>query len=190
MSRIKVLASAAAAALLVLLGGGPASAAPVSQPRSEEWWFDTWQVTTQDWPISKGDGVTVAVLDSGVQADIPDLQGVVLPGADVTGGGGDGREDVDDAEVPGHGTGMASLIASQGNGTGFVGLAPEAKILPVVAQTDSDAIQTTVDGLHFAVDHHAQVINISAGSPAACPAQVQQAIGYALEQTWWWSPAR
>ena len=63
------------------------------------------------------------MIDSGVQADLPDLAGEVLSGSDVTRGGGDGRTDTDQAAVPGHGTGMASLMVSQGSGTGFLGAA-------------------------------------------------------------------
>src|SRR5690606_1637139 len=59
---------------------------------------------------SLGDGVTVAVLDSGVDASHPDLRGAVLPGLDLTGRGSDGRDD-----PAGSGTALAGLIAGRGH---------------------------------------------------------------------------
>jgi type VII secretion-associated serine protease mycosin len=125
--------------------------------------------------------VTVAVIDTGVNAQLPDMKPVVLPGIDLTSQGGDGRRDTD-AYKHGHGTGMASLIASQGTKTGFVGIAPEAKILPIVASVSGTM---TSKAVRYAVDHGAKVINISEGSESAdiypnqCPPQLLQAIEYA-----------
>jgi len=147
-------------ALSVALGmGAPASALTFPKPMANQWWFTAWQVENKVWPITQGEGVTVAVLDSGVQANLPDFTGAVLPGTDATGGGGDGRTDTDTATVAGHGTAMAGLIAAQGRGTGFVGISPKAKILPIVA----DSKNSVTKGIRYAVDHHAKVINISQG---------------------------
>src|SRR5262249_30341290 len=139
-----------------------------------EWWFTAWGVQSRLWPKSQGEGVTVAVLDSGVQAILPDFSGVVLPGKDMT-GGGDGRTDVDPKY--GHGTLMAALIAAQGTGTGFVGVAPGAKILPIV--TDDGG--STIAGIRYATDHGAKVISISQGAPSPCVDELQEAIGYAVD---------
>jgi subtilisin family serine protease len=162
----------------------PEAAVPVAaeypKPLTDQWWFTSWQVRELLWPVSRGRGVIVAVLDTGVEATVPDLRGVVLPGADFGGHGTDGRVDLDDQEPPGHGTGMASLIAAQGTGTGFLGVAPEAKILPVNARGD-DPIEATSRGVRYAVDHDAKVINISQISPLRCPDEVQRAVGYAIE---------
>lgn len=90
----------------------------------------------------------------------------------------DGRADLDGAAVPGHGTGMASLIAAQGTRTGFVGVAPQAEILPIVTKNAS----TTATAIRYAVDHGAKVINISQGSPSAtCSNEDQKSVAYAIQ---------
>lgn len=169
------LAAVAACFSVVGLHAAPALALP--KPRTEEWWFGAWEITNKVWPLSRGDGVTVAVIDTGVQADLPDLKGVVLRGVEFdTRKRGDGRQDLD-TEKGGHGTAMAALIAGQGLGAGMVGLAPKSKILPVSA-----AIDNQVKTIHYAVDHGAKVINISSGVALAhCPDEVQQALEYAIE---------
>src|SRR5262249_23480905 len=74
-------------------------------------------------------------------------------------------------------TGMASLIASQGIRTGFVGVAPKAKILPIKANILNEGAKA----IRYAVDHHAQVINISQAAPSTCPSDVQEAVAYAIQ---------
>ncbi|HEY9474321.1 MAG TPA: S8 family serine peptidase, partial [Mycobacteriales bacterium] len=143
-----------------------------------------WDIQNRVWPVSRGAGVTVAVLDTGVNAALPDLAGQVLPGGDATGGGTDGRTDTD---PDGHGTSMAAFIAAQGRGTDMLGVAPEARILPVVTQNDrTDPPKTYANAIRFAVDHGARVLNMSIGAngsifPGHCPAQVQDAVRYAVE---------
>jgi type VII secretion-associated serine protease mycosin len=110
---------------------------------------------------SQGQGITVAVIDSGVDASHPDLRRNVMAGADyLPGGGGDGRQDTD-----GHGTGMAGLIAAHGRGgSGALGIAPRARVLPirsVVRDARNSAPSAVVDGIDYAIDHGAKVINIS-----------------------------
>jgi type VII secretion-associated serine protease mycosin len=162
---------------MVVALSSPGMAAAFPKPLPTEWWFTSWGIEDRVWPITQGQGVTVAVLDTGVEASIPDMSPVVLPGTDETGGSGDGRTDLDTSAVPGHGTGMASLIASQGTHTGFVGVAPRARILPVVIQ----GLVGAAAGIRYAVDHGAKVINISQAAPSACPDDVQKAVGYALQ---------
>lgn len=129
--------------------------------RDQQWVLNAFAVKDV-WAESQGQGVTVAVVDSGVDASHPDLTGQVLKGKDFT-GGGDAHED-----KLGHGTIMASLIAGhghgEGNSSGMVGLAPKAKILPLRAlQTDKDALsdETWAAAVRYAVDQGAKVINLS-----------------------------
>ncbi|MFF4153928.1 S8 family serine peptidase [Streptomyces sp. NPDC001651] len=145
-----------------------------------------WPLTVYDaekvWKTSQGEGVTVAVVDSGVDASHPDLLGQVLPGKDFSGDGDPHRDD------DGHGTGMASLIAGRGHGvngsSGVVGLAPRAKILPVRYGSEGDKLATTAwaAGVRYAVDQGATVINLSLVDSSAYPgSSAAKAIKYAQE---------
>jgi subtilisin family serine protease len=168
----------AGASALGLVGVMASQAAATPGPRKEEWYFTSWEIQNKVWPITKGNGVTVAVLDSGVNAGLPDLAGRILPGTDVAReNGGDGRQDTS-TWADGHGTGMAALIVGQGSGPAhMVGVAPEAKVLPVVTTVGDWAL-----GIRYAVDHGAKVVSISQGSAAGnCDRNTQQAVGYALD---------
>jgi hypothetical protein len=182
----RILRSVSAATLaLGLTGvtglvGTPAHAAALPRPRSEEWWFTAWDVQNRVWQQTRGQGETVALVDSGVNAQLPELRGVMVPGSDARhGGSGNGFTDID--KRGGHGTGMAGLIAGQGGPSGMVGIAPEAKILPIV----SDGFVSTMDvAIRYAADHGAQVINVSQGAPypGGCPGNVQAAVSYAIDK--------
>jgi type VII secretion-associated serine protease mycosin len=163
----------------------PALAIP--KPRAEEWWFGLWEIQRKVWPIAQGQGVVVAVLDSGVNARLPDLKGVVLPGGDTIGGGTDGLTDHDAGR--GHGTAMAMLIAGQGHGTRMVGVAPWARVLPVRANNDTNgtaAPEAMAKAIRYAVDHGAKVINMSLAtrseSELECEPPRQEAIDYAISR--------
>jgi membrane-anchored mycosin MYCP len=185
------VAAAMAATSLVAATASPAAAD--LQPRKDEWWFSAWDVQHSVWPLTKGSGVTVAVLDSGVDAGIPELSGAVLEGADTAGGKTDGRKDMDIFE-DGHGTSMAVMIAGRGGGnSGYVGIAPEAEILPVhVATGDVPGSPVGItpaltNGIRFAADKGAKVINLSIGAgadgiPHQCPNKLLDAIGYAIKK--------
>jgi len=147
-------------------------------------------VPTRVWPLSRGAGVTVAVLDSGVQANVADLRGAVVPGGDTTGAGTSGETD-DDYSADGHGTAMAALIAGQGRGGGIAGIAPAAKIMPVrVGGLDGvppgGTPDTVAAGILFAVRDGAAVVNLSLGAPAvsasSCDTVEQDAVSYALRR--------
>ncbi|GAA1873116.1 S8 family serine peptidase [Actinomadura bangladeshensis] len=176
LRRAQKLAGSILAASILGAVALPGTAAAAPRPLSQEWWFKTWGVQQYLWPLSTGKGVTVAVIDTGVEAGLPELRGAVLPGMDAEDGSGDGRQDQDSTEAGGHGTGMAMLIAAQGGGTGMVGVAPDAKILPVVAQSNP----AYAKGIRFAADRGAKVINLSQAVPGPCPRDLQESIAYAL----------
>ncbi|MGO4429326.1 S8 family serine peptidase, partial [Streptomyces sp. MCAF7] len=140
-------------------------------------------------------GVTVAVLDTGVDDQHPDLAGQVLTGKDMVGFGA-GRGDRAWAR---HGTAMAGIIAGHGHGAsgsdGVKGVAPEAKILPVrvILEEDDPARKKArtqrggalANGIRWAVDHGADVINLSLGddSKSAHPEPAEDAaVQYALRK--------
>ena len=133
----------------------------------------TWQTSTLDlplaWQVTSGSAATVvAVVDSGVQADNPALQGRVLAGYDFVNG------DTNTADDNGHGTAVAGIIAA---------VCPDCSILPVKvldanATGNWPAIST---GIIWAADHGATVINLSVGAPRALD-DVGAAIEHALSK--------
>ncbi|MFJ8044900.1 type VII secretion-associated serine protease mycosin [Kitasatospora sp. NPDC096147] len=174
---------AAALTLGAILWGTAAFPATADNIREAQWPIDKFDMAKKVWPITQGEGVTVAVIDTGVLPDHQDLVGQVLPGADFTGQQSDGRIDPD-----GHGTGLASLIAGHGNGgeNGIIGLAPKAKILPVrinLGGTDK-TVGANADevpkAIRFAVDNGAKVINMSFGS--GIDTGIRDAIKYAADK--------
>jgi type VII secretion-associated serine protease mycosin len=143
------------------------------------------------WRLSQGRGVTVAVLDTGVDATAADLAGSVTTGPDYTIG----------ADPPGyqpphlHGTFIASLIAGHGSGPGrdggIIGVAPAARVLSVRVILDDQEPGLGVynsspryanaidDGIRYATRHGAQVINMSLGTGQPSR-DMQAALGYAV----------
>lgn len=127
-----------------------------------------------------GQGITVAVIDTGIDADHPDLAGKLLPGYDIIKGA-----DMPHAYDPmGHGTHVAGIIAADAsNGIGVAGIAPGVRILPVRVLDDTgygdDA--GVGRGLVWAVDHGAQVVNMSLGTYDNNPV-MEAAVKYAASK--------
>ena len=142
----------------------------------QQWALDAGQVKPV-WPVADGAGVIVAVVDSGVDASHEDLLGQVLAGVDVI--GNQIRQSADDAN--GHGTHVAGIIAAANNGVGGIGVAPGSKILPVrVLDEDGAGYSSDVaEGIIWAVDHGASIVNLSLGGPVASAAQ-HAAVQYAV----------
>jgi type VII secretion-associated serine protease mycosin len=150
---VRLAAVGSACAIAVVLLGTPARA---DQYRSGQWYLRTLHVGEAQ-RVTKGTGITVAVIDSGVTASHPDLQGAVLPGADVLGSDHDGRTD-----PSGHGTQMAGIIAARGRsgGRGVLGIAPQAAVLPLRPADGPLLVSQAID---WSVAHGAKVINMSFG---------------------------
>ncbi|MFE7114494.1 type VII secretion-associated serine protease mycosin [Streptomyces sp. NPDC057654] len=135
------------------------------------------------WKSSTGQGVTVAVIDTGVNAALGDLKGQVLRGKDFSGRPGDERTDYSR-----HGTSIAALIAGTGKGKGAFGLAPGAKILPIrvadyegsenAAEAYAKFSKSLSAGIRYAADSEAKVINISLASEEVTP-DLGEAVKYA-----------
>lgn len=195
---VKTFVTRRTAPLAALLGAClavlPATTAHADSIRAQQWALEAMH-TQEAWRTTKGAGVTVAVLDTGVDNDHPDLKDNVLTGKDMVGFGAE-RGDRPWAR---HGTAMAGIIAGhghgQGNGDGVLGIAPEAKILPVrVILEDGDPARAKArntrgnalaEGIRWAADHGADVINLSLGddSKSAHPeAGEDEAVQYALRK--------
>ncbi|RKN43606.1 type VII secretion-associated serine protease mycosin [Micromonospora endolithica] len=144
--------------------------------RTDQWHLRYLGVSTAH-RISQGEGVTVAVPDSGVDPH-PDLSRNLIPGADiVSGGGGSGRQDRD-----GHGTSMAGLIAAHGQPeqTGALGIAPKSKILPIFSTPPNEYgdPNALARGIDYAIAQGVDVISIS--SVGTSSNQLQQSVDKAI----------
>ncbi|MGW2510344.1 type VII secretion-associated serine protease mycosin [Streptomyces scopuliridis] len=187
--RHRLAATLAAASVLLLVPAPPAHADAI---RAQQWALDAMH-TEEAWRTAQGTGITVAVLDTGVDATHPDLEGQVLPGRDLIGFGASSG----DRAWARHGTAMAGIIAGHGHGPnradGVLGIAPEAKILPVRvilegtdparAKARSSKGGALAEGIRWAADQGADVINLSLGddSESAHPEPGEDAaVQYAL----------
>ncbi|MFF0149910.1 type VII secretion-associated serine protease mycosin [Micromonospora sp. NPDC005203] len=167
----------------------PACATPLApvQPVTATPWPQQRYDPTRLAPLATGAGVTVAVVDSGVDRVHPQLAGRVLAGTDLLDPGGDGSRD-----CAGHGTGVASIIAAVPQpGIAFRGLAPDARIMPVrvseqqVVQGRESGRTVSADefaqAIRWAVDHDADVVNLSVVLYADDP-EVRSAVRYAVDR--------
>lgn len=139
--------------------------------------------TDKAWDIVRGAPlVTVAVIDTGIDANHPDLAGVTLPGLTLVSSPDPSCAPGTTVDDNGHGTHVAGLIAANGNnGQGIAGAAFGVRILPVKALdcTGSGLLSDVASGVMWATDHGARIINISLGSSSA-QATLQDAIRYAV----------
>ncbi|MEW2442058.1 S8 family serine peptidase [Micromonospora marina] len=147
-----------AVSLISIPAGQPVAPEDASRVRQDQWHLAFLKVDEAH-NISRGAGVQVAVPDTGVDPH-PDLSRNLLKGKNVLTGTGDGLQDANS-----HGTAMAGLIAAHGSDgrIGALGIAPEAKILPIVSSRsdnygEADKLAEAID---FAVTQHVGVISIS-----------------------------
>ena len=169
------------ASLTVLGSGGPdpspsPSASPSPTPTqgpgdyplnpNDDHFADQWGMSIiqapEAWQEATGDGVKIGVVDSGLDLGHPDFgcagKVQVLPGSNFNNPGQPPQDEV------GHGTHVAGIAgACTNNGEGVVGVAPDATILPVRYSDTADLDQTMADGINFATDNGAHVINLSFG---------------------------
>ena len=189
MRLIRLSVIIALCAGLGLVAPYTAAAAPGPQA-APEWWFDTWNVPALWVAGARGQGVTIAEIDTGVNAALPELAGKILPGKDFGGAAGDGRTDRDQ-DAFGHGTAMASIMVARPTLLDITGLAPDARVLPIAVPiqgtSDASASDHVPDAIRWAVDHHAKVISMSLGGrrdpvqdTVPCPSDEQSAIDYAV----------
>ncbi|MEU8782951.1 S8 family serine peptidase [Streptomyces sp. NPDC048637] len=173
---LRATIGAALTGALFLAAGGPAVA---DQNRDAQWPLTAFGA--QDiWKKGTGKGVTVAVIEKAFRKTHQDLTGQFLPGKDFPNPRNDGAPNLEPGEDRrDHGTGMAGLIAGHGHGpggsAGMKGLSPGAKILPLTAD------KTVPDATRYAVDHGADVINMSFLADPNTP-DMCESIHYAMEK--------
>lgn len=128
----------------------------------------TWQLSLtrihKAWYDTRGIGVKVAIIDSGVQEDHPDLEGAVIDYKDFT---GEGKED-----HSGHGTHVAGIIGSRINQKGLLGIAPECSLLVAkiigkeISPKGIEEAKRLAKAIDWAVEKEADIISISLGVPS------------------------
>jgi subtilisin family serine protease len=186
----RLVGVALAAAGLCLATAIPASADAV---RDQEMWVLDMIQAPSAWAVTQGQGVTVAVIDSGVNPSVSDLAGSVISGPDLSG--------VDtppsSASWGVHGTWMASLIAGHGHGdgsSGIIGVAPQSRVLSIRVVTDrgdpnfgkyqresnTEVQQALARAITIATQRGAGVISMSLGYGASSRV-VRAALQYALD---------
>ncbi|MFH8475267.1 S8 family serine peptidase [Streptomyces sp. NPDC018000] len=162
--RGSLLGTVAVAAAWSMGFAGVAPSAIAADVQSKQWYLSAMQAEEM-WKVTTGEGIKVAVIDTGVNSLTPSLKGQVLKGLDATGADGDEYDD-----YRGHGTTMAELIAGTGKGGGLQGLAPGAKIIPMrITDTEfqnehSVNAHDSEDAIRAAADSDAQIISMSFGS--------------------------
>ncbi|WP_413116087.1 S8 family serine peptidase [Streptomyces sp. CY1] len=181
-ARRRSLSALAALGAGVMAVGGISPAVAAQDISSQQWYLKDMKADSM-WKVSKGKGVTVAVIDTGVDASRAELRGRVLEGIDASAKATDPHNDPN-----GHGTNIAGLIAGSGEAGGIQGLAPEAKILPVKASLIDMRAESVgsvmAEAIRYSVDHGAKVLNISLGVTGipAYFSKTQSAVNYALKK--------
>ncbi|MEV0133515.1 S8 family serine peptidase [Dactylosporangium sp. NPDC050688] len=158
-------------------GGAASQCATAGRDRTRSNWASLRMAPAQAWTRTKGDGVVVAVVDSGADATLPELTGRVMVGADIVNGSGRGNTD-----CLGTGTAMAGIIVAQPNhGSSLSGIAPGASILPVrvVTTTPSATAADQASAIEVAVSAGAKVVALGSYVDIGDPG-VAQAVAAAV----------
>ena len=175
------------AAIVALLSISMPQSASADSIRDRQYWLEQFGFTSA-WDSSQGEGVKVAVIDTGIDATHPSLRGSVAGGTDVSGlGTSDGLTLVGTSNY--HGTMVASILAGRGafedENSGVIGTAPKAQLLSVsmafgVPGLDTDS--QIAEGIIWAVDNGATVINLSlTRNSVSWPKSWDEAFLYAFE---------
>jgi type VII secretion-associated serine protease mycosin len=158
---LRKLLAAALAIVSVLFSAQPVRADAI---RDREYWLSDYGFQ-QAWKITKGSGVKVAIIDTGIDVTHPDLQDAVVSGFDMAATSSEKSQNpVQDFGF--HGTMVASLLAGRGHdkNSGVIGVAPEAQIISIAMRFDIETPSTDeqiANGIRTAVDSGAKVINLS-----------------------------
>lgn len=163
-----------------------ADAASSSLPQ-DTYFKDQWSISNGDvqgaWDMgATGKGITIAIVDSGIALNHPDLKDNIVPGYNAITQSDAPGENQDDN---GHGTHVAGIAAAERNDVGVVGVAYQAKIMPIKAVGfNGDGYDDAIaSGIVWAADHGANIINLSLGSDNGVSSDViKQAINHAYNK--------
>ncbi|MBJ3813074.1 S8 family serine peptidase [Streptomyces flavofungini] len=175
-----IVSAGSAVSVLALLSVGLAPSAVADDVQSKQWYLDAMGAE-ELWDVSTGEGIKVAVVDSGV-SETPSLKGRVLEGKDVTGLKGGALDD-----FLSHGTTMAELIVGSGRGGGLKGLAPGAKVISFrislkgAMGKGEKAESDTAEAIRAAADSDAKIISMSFGGDLLYSAEAE-AVKYAASK--------
>ena len=148
--------------------------APLATHRAERLrWAEELLRLPDVWRRTKGDGIRVAVLDTGIDPDHPDLEGAIEQTRDFT---DEGIEDLN-----GHGTHCAGVIAARKNTIGFIGAAPLASLLvgKVLRNSGAGTLSALAEAVDWAVEQRVDIISMSLGAETGTP-ELFEAIHLAL----------
>jgi subtilisin family serine protease len=137
-----------------------------------------WGITAfnlpEAWKYAQGEGVVIAVLDTGADLDHPDLKENLIEGINLVNRGTPPQDD------NGHGSHVTGILVGVNNDIGMVGVCPKAKVMPVkvLDKRGNGNLFTVAEGIRWAADHGANFIQMSLGSPSKVQ-NVRKAIQYA-----------
>jgi subtilisin family serine protease len=169
------------------LAAPPAPTRAIDLVRSREYWLDDYGIRAA-WATTQGAGVTIAIIDTGIDSSVRDLAGAVVGGADFSGDGASNGQQPVGSDGEEHATMVASLAAGRGTGTssGVIGSAPQASLLSLSIGFDDDtddSDQQVADAVRWAVDNGADVINMSlTRNTLEWPESWDDAFLYAMQQ--------
>lgn len=129
------------------------------------------------WKISQGEGVKIAVIDTGCDLNHSDLKNNLLQGKNFV------EPKKDPVDVVGHGTHIVGVICAENNDIGIVGVAPKSKVIPIKALDDegNGTPENIEKAIRWAADQGADIITMSLGSPNKIDS-IRKAIIYALNK--------
>lgn len=144
--------------------------APIVQPAQSTPWGIQRIDAPKTWPASRGTGVKVAVIDTGIDKTHPDLASNIAGGVNFT-QSGRGANTIVDANAwnddNGHGTHVSGTVAAIENTIGVVGVAPEARLygVKVLNSAGSGYVSDIISGIQWSVANNMQVVNMSLSVP-------------------------
>jgi major intracellular serine protease len=140
-----------------------------------------WEITAFNlpaaWQYSQGEGVKIAIIDTGCDLNHSDLKENLLPGKNFVNSRQPPHDDSN------HGTHLTGILCAQNNDYGIVGVAPKCKVIPIKALNKDGVgdLRKVAQAIHWAVDEGADFISMSLGSPKKVPV-IEQAIQYATQK--------